>query len=171
MSFKHIFLTGNNDVLKQEVITTLTQNENYTGFCIRPFKINDQPKGMYLHNYQSIKENDIPISITLNQETIMIPHVFDSVVCPILEESLTSDLPIIVMDNLHLHHIESIPFLELFNECLYSDHHIISSIDSIKNEFGALIIASKESCFIEVNEQNCEAIKQNLKQIVSSWHE
>lgn len=172
--FKHIFLTGNNPQLNSKIIDCLLENKTYSGFKISPYTINGEEKGHYLHSYVPIEDydNNLPIDVEINAtQTVMIPNILDYFGAKILMNSLHSSASIIKMDYLCLSGQKAFMFLEEFDRCLYSEKHIIGSLSTLTDELSALIFANKESCLLEINEENQEQLTENLKRIISSWDE
>ena len=170
--FKHIFLLGDNNQLKTNIIDELLKGQAFSGFTILPYIINGQEKGRYLHSHVEVEDydNDLPIEVKINnQQVVTVPNILDYFGAKVLMNSLQSSASIIKMDPLFLSDHKALIFLEEFDRCLYSDKHIIGSLSTMTDELSALVFANNESCLLEVNETNHIQILENLKRIMSSW--
>ncbi len=167
--YKHIFFIGHNEVLKSKMMDELLNDLPYTGFIILPYALLEKQRGYYFHSYIHISDNDIPMSVQLNNKEIIIPDIINTLGVESLEKSLDSTIPYIRLEGLSYIQRASLTFFESFNECLYSDHHILGSISNIKDEMSALIFSCQEACMIEITQDNYEQVKENVKKIMSKW--
>lgn len=164
--FKHIFLTGDT-TLSTQLINDL--HLEACGFKTKPYIIEDQEKGTYIESLIDTPSNYTPISIHLNNENIPLNDILNTVGTQILETCLSSHYPYIIMDQIDFNKYQTLLFLEMFNECLHSEKHIIGSIAQLKGEWYALILASQTSCVLDINHENYEQIQVNIKRIISTW--
>ena len=136
---RHLFLTGEKRVGKSTLLRKLIAAEQlpFSGFETRPLLIDGERRGFTLHGFVSLPpfENDCIVCVRI-AERMSVPVIpaFENSGVRILHQSLLSDAPFLLMDELGKMEAGAPAFRQA----------VLSALDSRKRILGVL---QKGSCF------------------------
>ena len=127
---KHLFLTGEKQVGKSTLLRRLIETRALpcAGFETQPFSLNGERRGFTLHGRVDMPpyENDCICCARIGEKrSVPVLSVFDENGVRILQKSLSSPAPYILMDELGRLERQAEAFIHEIYACLDSDKRVI----------------------------------------------
>ena len=119
----NIFITGKRNCGKTTLLESVLDklNKAYSGFESRPYYENEATKGYCFHSFVDVSKNDTIFSKGRNGNT----EVFEILGVECLENSLSDDSKIIIMDEIGRFESNAVKFLSILEKCLDSEKNIL----------------------------------------------
>lgn len=165
---RNLFVTGQSGIgkstLLQEVL--LPYMPVVTGFETRPYGINGQYAGYYLHGLSPLicpGDNDKPISVrTGERQRIPITAVFEQFGCQYLDAALEDTGKIILMDELGDLEEGAEAFQSKVKECLSGKKTVLGVVKDIASEWLGKIKRREDTEILMLDERNEQKTRQKI---------
>lgn len=181
---KHIFLTGRKQVGKSTLLKQLLPfceeelGEKVTGFATRPYRIEGERKGFYMHSLGSVPgyANDVPVTMKLYEKKGMtgITDSFEKFGAAVLANSLVND-DVILMDELGRAEKNAEEFKAAVWKCLDEGKFVFGVLQQAEAEFLAAVSAREDVTVYVIDEGNRDRIlpelKEDMRRQLKRWHD
>lgn len=164
---KHLFLTGGKQVGKSTLLRALLRaaNAQYSGFETRPLLIDGLRRGFYLHGFVPLapEENDCIFSVRLGlRQSVPVLETFEQNGVALLEKSLASPAPYLLMDEIGKHEQNAPRFLKAIHDCLDSEKRVLGVLQQGDYPLFAQLQNREDVQIITVTAQNRDALLPDL---------
>ena len=170
---KHLFLTGEKQVGKSTLLRNLIEAKKLdcTGFETKAFYLNDERRGFTLHGRVEMLpyENDCICCARVGEKrSVPVLPVFDENGVTILQKSLFSPAPYILMDELGRLEKQAGAFIEQIYACLDSDKRVLGVLQKCSSAHVKAISERNDVTVLTVTPENRN---QLLEQLIGSLEE
>lgn len=170
---RHLFLTGRKQVGKSTLLRRLMDacSLDCAGFETRAFFLDGERRGFTLHGRVEMPpyENDCVCCVrTAQRMSVPVPPVFEENGVSILQRSLQSPAPFILMDELGKLECSAQAFCDQVIACLDGDKHVIGVLQQCDSPLTASIAAREDVRVVTVTPENREDLFLTLSQWLSS---
>ena len=146
MEKKNILITGRKNAGKSTLVKrVINQYNNYAGFKTIPLKRHGLISTYQMYDF--INKTSIPISKYVDNKIIGIPEKFSTFGKECLKKALSSNYPLIIMDELGRFERTSYDFLYYVDKVLNSDKVVIAVIKAEKIDYLEKI-KSRKDCYL-----------------------
>jgi len=164
---KHLFLTGEKQVGKSTLLRRLIKAKelDYAGFETQAFYLNGERRGFTLHGHVEMPpyENDCICCVRVEQQkSIPVLPVFEKNGVTILQKSLSSASPYILMDELGKLEQHADSFIKQLYACLDADKRVIGVLQKCHSEHVDAISRRDDVTVLTVTPQNREMLFDQL---------
>lgn len=166
---RHLFLTGAKQVGKSTLLRRLIEARGLdcSGFETRPFFIEGQRRGFLLHGRTELPpyENDCICCVRMQERrSVAVEEVFDQNGVLILEKSLASSSPYLLMDELGKLEGGAAGFCSRVLAALDSDKRVLGVLQQCDAPLVNAIKARKDVTVLTVTPENRDELYQQLLQ-------
>ena len=167
---KHLFLTGEKQVGKSTLLRNLIEAKKLecTGFETKAFFLNNERRGFTLHGRVEMLpyENDCSCCARGGEKrSVPVLPVFDENGVAILQKSLSSPAPYILMDELGRLERDASAFISQIYTCLDSDKRVLGVLQKCSSEHVKAISEREDVTVLTVTPENRD---QLLAQLIAS---
>lgn len=166
---RHLFLTGAKQVGKSTLLRRLIEARGLdcSGFETRPFFIEGQRRGFLLHGRTELPPfaNDCICCVRMQERrSVAVEEVFDQNGVLILEKSLASSSPYLIMDELGKLEGGAAGFCSRVLAALDSDKRVLGVLQQCDAPLVNAIKARKDVTVLTVTPENRDELYQQLLQ-------
>lgn len=164
---RHLFLTGDKQVGKSTLLRRLIEAKELdcSGFETRAFYLDEERRGFTLHGRVDMPsyENDcICCARVAEKKSVPVLPVFEENGVSILEKSLSSPAPFILMDELGRLEKQADKFIGQIYACLDSDKRVLGVLQKCSSEHVEAISKRNDVTVLTVTTENREALLAQL---------
>ncbi|MBE5798759.1 MAG: hypothetical protein E7321_02260 [Clostridiales bacterium] len=164
---RHVFLTGDKQVGKSTLLRKLIEAKKIdcTGFETQAFYLGGERRGFTLHGRVNMPpyENDCICCARVGEKrSVPVLPVFEENGVRILEESLTSSAPFILMDELGRLERDASTFIRQIYTCLDSSKRVLGVLQKCCSEHVTSITERDDVTIITVTSENRDVLLEQL---------
>ena len=164
---KHLFLTGDKQVGKSTLLRRLIEAKSLacSGFETHAFYLDGERRGFTLHGRVELPpyENDcICCARVAEKRSVPVLPVFEENGVSILQRSLFSPAPFILMDELGRLEKNAEAFIDEVFACLNSEKRVLGVLQKCSASHIQQIMARDDVTVITVTEENRDALLEQL---------
>lgn len=164
---QHLFLTGDKQVGKSTLLRRLIEAKQLdcSGFETQAFYLNGERRGFTLHGRVEMPpyENDcICCARVEERKSVPVLPVFDGNGVHILQKSLSSPSPYILMDELGRLEKQADAFIEQIFACLDSDKRVLGVLQKCGSAHVEAISRRGDVTVLTVTSENRDALLEQL---------
>lgn len=168
---KHLFLTGDKQVGKSTLLRKLIEAKRLdcSGFETKAFYQDDERKGFTLHGRVDMPpyENDCICCARIGEKkSVPVLPVFDENGVRILQASLASSSPYLLMDELGRLERQAVAFIAQLYACLDSDKRVLGVLQKCSSAHVEAISRRDDVTVLTVTPENREAL---LGQLIAAF--
>lgn len=168
---KHLFLTGDKQVGKSTLLRRLIDAKALacSGFETHAFYLHGERRGFTLHGRVELQpyENDcICCARIAEKKSVPVLPVFENNGVQILNKSLSSPAPYILMDELGRLERDAGAFIRAIENCLDSEKRVLGVLQKCASAHVEAISKRDDVTVITVTPENRDAL---LDQLISEW--
>ena len=168
---KHLFLTGDKQVGKSMLLRKLIEAKRLdcSGFETKAFYQDDERKGFTLHGRVDMPpyENDCICCARIGEKkSVPVLPVFDENGVRILQASLASSSPYLLMDELGRLERQAVAFIAQLYACLDSDKRVLGVLQKCSSAHVEAISRRDDVTVLTVTPENREAL---LGQLIAAF--
>lgn len=164
---KHLFLTGDKQVGKSTLLRKLINAKQLdcSGFETKAFYLNDERRGFTLHGRVDMQpyENDCICCARVGEKkSVPVLPVFDENGVAILQKSLSSPAPFILMDELGRLEKHAGAFIDQIYACLDSHKRVLGVLQRCSSDHVETISKREDVTVLTVTPENREELLKYL---------
>ncbi|MBQ7786530.1 MAG: hypothetical protein IJ381_10380 [Clostridia bacterium] len=164
---KHLFLTGDKQVGKSTLLRRFIAEKQLdcTGFETRAFYLNSERRGFTLHGRVEMPpyENDCICCARVGEKkSVPVLPVFDENGVAILQKSLSSPAPFILMDELGRLEKSAVTFIDQIYACLDSHKRVLGVLQKCNSDHVKMISKREDVTVLTVTTENRDELLSRL---------